>query len=169
MTGIDMGLGRTVRSQRGVALLMVLWVITLLMLIVSSFTILTRTEANSTVFFRNGIQKMFYAEGGIERAITEIFYRQIYKNRTLVLEGQEAIRIDGRDNTGSLGTGRYVFRLYDESGKININRMRNRTAALLNNLIVNLGTPKEQADIIVDSISDWIDSDNLARLNGAES
>ncbi|HEX2965470.1 MAG TPA: hypothetical protein VHO84_06775 [Syntrophorhabdaceae bacterium] len=52
------------RSQRGVALLMVLWVITLLMLIVSSFTILTRTEANSTVFFRNGIQKMFYAEWG---------------------------------------------------------------------------------------------------------
>ncbi|HEX2965469.1 MAG TPA: helix-hairpin-helix domain-containing protein [Syntrophorhabdaceae bacterium] len=87
----------------------------------------------------------------------------------MVLEGQETISIDGRDNTGSLGTGKYVFRLYDESGKININRMQNRTAVILNNLIVNLGTPKEQADIIVDSISDWIDGDNLARLNGAES
>ncbi len=159
---------KTARSQEGVALLMVLWVITLLMLLVSSFTILTRTEANSTVFFRNDIQKKFYAEGALERAIMEISYRQVYKNRTTVLEGQETIRIDGRNNTGSLGAGKYVFRLYDESGKININRMRNRTAVILNNLIVNLGTPKEQADIIVDSIGDWTDSDNLARLNGAE-
>ena len=162
------GAGTIMSSQRGVALLMVLWIITLLMIIVTSLVVITRTEANSTVFFRNDIQKMFFAEGALERAIMEISYRQIYRNRTVVLEGQETVRVDGRENTGTLGTGRYVFRLYDESGKININRMRIRTASILNNLLVNLGTPKEQADIIVDSISDWIDGDELARLNGAE-
>jgi general secretion pathway protein K len=44
-----------------------------------------------------------------------------------------------------------------------------RSASTLNNLLVNLGNSKETADIIVDSILDWIDTDDLHRLNGVES
>ena len=102
---------------------MVLWVITLLMVLVMSFSLLTRTEANSTVFFRDGVQKKFFAEAALERAIMEIYHRQTYKNQTVVLEGNEVVRIDGRAYNGSIGTGRYVFRLFNESGKINLNMM----------------------------------------------
>jgi general secretion pathway protein K len=46
--------------------------------------------------------------------------------------------------------------------------MGTRSGVILNNLLVNLGVAKEKADVIVDSILDWIDTDDLKRLNGAE-
>ena len=39
---------------------------------------------------------------------------------------------------------------------------------ILNNLLVNLGIPGEDANTIVDSILDWKDADDLHRLHGAE-
>jgi general secretion pathway protein K len=163
------GAKRTIHTEDGVALLIVLWVITILMVLVMSFSLLTRTEANSTVFFRDGVQKKFFAEAALERAIMEINHRQTYKNQAVVLEGNEVVRIDGRAYNGSIGTGRYVFRLFNESGKINLNTLSTRSGLILNNLLVNLGIVKETADTIVDSILDWIDTDDLRRLNGAES
>jgi general secretion pathway protein K len=160
---------KTINTESGVALLMVLWVITLLMVLVMSFSLLTRTEANSTVFFRDGVQKKFFAEAALERAIMEIYHRQTYREQTVVLEGNEVVRIDGRTYNGNIGTSRYVFRLFNESGKINLNTMGARSGVILNNLLVNLGIAKETADIIVDSILDWIDTDDLRRLNGVES
>jgi len=158
-----------INAESGVALLMVLWVITLLMVMATSFSLLTRTEANSTVFFRDGVQKKFFAEAAMERAAMEIYHRQIYKNQTVILEGNEVVSIDGKAYNGGIGTGRYVFRLFNESGKINLNMMSTRSGTILNNLLVNLGIAKETADIIVDSILDWIDTDDLHRLNGVES
>jgi general secretion pathway protein K len=160
---------RAINTEDGVALLIVLWVITLLMILVMSFSLLTRTEANSTVFFRAGVQKKFFAEAALERAIIEIYHRQTYKDQTVILEGNEVVKIDGTANSGSIGTGRYVFRLFNESGKINLNTMGARSGIILNNLLVNLGITKEKADTIVDSILDWIDTDELYRINGAES
>ncbi|OPY79403.1 MAG: putative type II secretion system protein K [Syntrophorhabdus sp. PtaU1.Bin058] len=157
-----------IRSERGIALLMVLWIITILMVLVVSFSFLTKTEARSTFYFREGVQKKFYAEAGIEEALMEIYHRQVYRNQAVVLEGSEVVRVDGRPYTGEIGTGRYVIRLLNESGKININTMTDATGVVLNNLLVSLGVPKERADIIVDSMLDWVDGDNVRRLNGAE-
>ncbi|MCK7509483.1 MAG: hypothetical protein MZV70_39250 [Desulfobacterales bacterium] len=56
-------------SQDGVALLIVLWVLTMLMVIVLSFSFMTRTETHATLTFREGIEKKFLAESGIQRAI----------------------------------------------------------------------------------------------------
>ena len=48
--------GRSVQS-RGIALLMVLWVITILMVVVFSFSALSRTETNAALGFREMLQK----------------------------------------------------------------------------------------------------------------
>jgi general secretion pathway protein K len=160
---------KTINAESGVALLMVLWVITLLMVMAMSFSLLTRTEANSTVFFRDGVQKKFFAEAALERATMEIYHRQTYKNQTVILDGNEVVRIDGKVYNGTIGTGRYTFRLFSESARFNLNMMGTRSGIILNNLLINLGIAKETADIIVDSILDWIDTDDLHRLNGAES
>jgi len=160
---------RTINTRSGVALLIVLWVITILVVLVMSFTLLTRTEANSTVFFRDNVQKKLFAEASLERAIMELHFRQVYKDQSIILEGGETARIDGRNYDATIGTGRYSYRLFNESGKINLNRMGARSGVILNNLLVNLGVAKEKADVIVDSILDWIDTDDLKRINGAES
>jgi len=84
-----------IRSQKGIALLMVLWVITMLMTLVISFSFLTRTDAKSTIYFKEGTQEKFLAEAGMQRAIMEIYHRQTYRTETVVVEGNQVVRIDG--------------------------------------------------------------------------
>ena len=103
--------------QDGVALLMVLWVLTILMVIVLSFSFMTRTETQATVSFKEGVERKFLAEAGIERGIMEIFYRKINKNQALVLEGTEIWNIDGTPYSAQLGEGSYTVKIIDESGK----------------------------------------------------
>ncbi|MHB8108952.1 MAG: type II secretion system minor pseudopilin [Syntrophorhabdaceae bacterium] len=157
-----------IQSDRGIALIMVLWIIMILMTLVVSFSFLTRTEAKSTIFFKEGVQEKFLAEAGIERAIMEIYHRQTYRTQTVTVEGSEVVRIDGRVYTGEMESGRYKFILLSESGKIDINKMTDLTGILLKNLLINFEIPEARADTIIDSMLDWADNDNLRRLSGAE-
>lgn len=145
---------------------MVLWVLTILMVIVLSFSFMARTETHSTLSFKEGMEKKFLAEAGVERGITELFYRNVYKNQTLVLEGTEVWRTDGTVYSSQLGDGYYTIRVTDESGKVDINTVSD---VVLKNLLINLGIQEEEVDTIVDSIMDWKDPDDLHRLHGAES
>jgi general secretion pathway protein K len=148
---------------------MVLWILTLLMVIVVSFSFATRTETYGTLFFKEGLEKKYLAEAGIHRGVMELFHRGFYKNNTTTLEGDEVIKVDGTFYKGELGEDHYRYSILDESGKININMLTDASGIILSNLLVNQGVPKEQADTIVDSILDWMDGDDLHRLHGAES
>ena len=158
-----------ITSNKGVALLMVLWIMTVLMVIVLSFSFMTRTDARSTLFFKEGTEKGFLAEAGIQRGIMEIMRRGLYKNKQAVMEGSEAIKVDGTIYTGQLGNDYYTFDVVDESGKINLNILTDSSGIILNKLLINMGVSKEDADTIVDSILDWKDTDDIHRLHGAES
>jgi len=149
--------------------LMVLWVLTILMVIVFSFSYLVRTETFSSRAFKEGWENKFLAEAGIERAIMELFYRK-QNPQNLGEEEQESWRIDGTEQVGALGGGYYRVRLLDESGKIDLNLA---PEVILRNLINSLNLPGEDKDLlvntIVDSILDWRDPDDFHRLQGAES
>jgi general secretion pathway protein K len=56
-------------------------------------------------------------------------------------------------------------RLLDEGGKINLNRTDEST---LRRIFTNIGIEEPQRSELVDSILDWVDPDNLHRINGAE-
>ncbi|HET6516497.1 MAG TPA: helix-hairpin-helix domain-containing protein [Thermodesulfovibrionales bacterium] len=158
------------RTERGIALLLVLWVMTVLMVIVLSFSFITRTETQATVSFKEGIQKRFIAEAGIERGIAETFYRRVNKGQPQgLLEGMEVWKTDGTPYSDNFGDGYYTVSIMDESGKFNINTMNDANAIILKQLLTNLGVGDEDVDTIVDSILDWKDADDLRRLNGAES
>jgi general secretion pathway protein K len=152
--------------QEGIALLTVLWVLTILMVIAFSFSFMTRTETLSTYSFKEGPENRFLAEAGIERGIMELFYRKQNFNNKVFLEGMEVWKIDGRPNTVQLQDGTCVVKMTDESGKININ---SAPEIVLRRLIGNLNVEGETLDTIVDSIMDWKDKDDLVRLHGAES
>ena len=62
-------------NSRGVALIMVLWVIAILSVIVLEFSFAMRTEVNITQHYKEEIQLYAYAEGGIQRAIAELIYK----------------------------------------------------------------------------------------------
>jgi general secretion pathway protein K len=155
-------------SQKGIALLMVLWILTILMVIAMSFSSMTRTETYSTLSFKEGAEKMFLAEAGIERAIMELFYRMQNIGMNIVFEGSEIWKIDGTLYKDQLGDGNYSVRITDESGKIDINVITDANSDILRNLLKNLEVPEDDANIIVDCILDWKDADDLLHLNGAE-
>ena len=56
----------------------------------------------------------------------------------------------------------------DESGKININAIDDKTRELMVKYLIGQEFDRVEADIITDSILDWKDSDDLKHLNGAE-
>ena len=157
--------GRHRPSHEGIALLMVLWILTILMVLALSFSFMVRTEKNSTLSFKNRVEGKFLAEAGIARGIMEIFYRNQYKDQSVEFEETKVWKTDGTPYTGSLGNGSYSVKITDESGKVDIN---SASDVVLKNLLVNIGVPAEEADVIVDSVMDWRDPDDLHRLNGAE-
>ena len=80
-------------------------------------------------------------------------------------EAKKSDPFDGEFHEEDLGTGAFRVRLVDESGKININRVNDET---LRRIFTNLGLDEARRDILVDSIMDWRDADDLHRTNGAE-
>ncbi len=151
-----------VTSQRGIALLVVLWMLTILMTTVFSFSLTARTETYSTLSFKEGMENKYLAEAGVERAISEIYFRRKYQQD----ESAGVWRTDQTSYDGRLGNGYYVVRMTDESGKLDIN---SASDVLLKNLLLALKVKNEDVETIVDSIMDWRDADELHRLYGAES
>lgn len=159
----------TVRSQKGIALLVTLWLLVILTVMALSFSLLVRTESHATLAFKEGVENKFLAEAGIQRGIAEIIYRNANRNQSIILEGKEAVSVDGTPYTGRVGDGWYRIRITGESGKIDLNALTDASGVVLNNLLVSMGVTKEEADSIVDSILDWKDADDLHRLHGTES
>ncbi len=156
-------------ADNGIALILVLWVLTVLMVIALSFSYMGRTESQTALAFKQGIEKKFLAEAGIEKGITEIIYAKMNPNPQVILEeGGGPWKTDGTLYTVKDGDGYYTVSIIDESGKININTLTDSSAIILKNLLTNSGVQADKADIITDSILDWKDADDLARLNGAE-
>jgi general secretion pathway protein K len=155
-------------ARRGIALILVLWIVVVLSMAGLSLSLLTRTEALTTLSFKEELENKFFAEAGIRRGIMELFYRQANRNQQNILEGFEVFQSDGRSYTAEIGDGHYRLRITEESGKINLNALSENNGIILTNLLINNGVPENTAAIIVDSILDWKDKDNLHRLNGAE-
>jgi general secretion pathway protein K len=154
--------------QIGIALVTVLWVMAILLVIVFSFSYMARTETLSILSFTSAMERKLIAEAGIERGIEELFYRNTYKNQNVELEDKEVWKTDGTPYKGKLGNGYYTVRITDDSGKIDVNNMTDASAIIFKNLLLNSGVSGEDADIITDSVLDWIDTDDLVRLHGAE-
>ena len=76
---------------------------------------------------------------------------------------QDAIALDNRPYRG---TGDDLVRLQDSRGLININIMQ---PEMLRLLLGRMGVAAENRDALLDSLSDYTDTDDLRRLNGAES
>ena len=144
---------------------MVLWVLTILTVIVFSFSYMARTEAYAALSFRQTIEKKFLAEAGMERGMTELLYLKANKNMPAVVPGSEVWRTDGRPYNILTDNGHYTISILNEAGKVDINTA---PELILRNLLLNLGLDLDHVDTIVDSVMDWKDADDLHRLHGAE-
>ena len=69
-------------AGKGVALIMVLWVITILSVVVLEFCFAMRTEVNIAKNFKEELQLYAMAEGGVQRAIAELVYKHDPRSST---------------------------------------------------------------------------------------
>ena len=157
----------TRQHEHGFALMAVVWIITLLSVIVLSFAAMAKTDRYATMGFKESMEQKYLAEAGIQMAILELTYRRAPKNQNAA-DTTTMIKTDRTAYTRELGTGNYTFRITDESGKIDINALTDKTGIVLNNLLRNFGSSEEEANTIVDSVLDWKDTDDAHRLRGAE-
>ena len=98
MAALDAGRARTsMNNERGIALLLVLWVIALLTVICAEFSWTMRTETVITRNFRDGEQAAYSAEAGINKAVVELM-----KN----MARPQARSTLGRSGPGCSRTGR---------------------------------------------------------------
>jgi general secretion pathway protein K len=164
-TSIQSKAGKISVTEKGIALLMVLWVLTVLTAIVFSFSFMARTEGYAALSFRQTTEKKFLAEAGMERGVAELFYMIMNKNAALVAPGKEVWRTDGRPYKIATDNGYYIISIRNEAGKVDINTI---PELILRNLLRNSGLDLDKVDIAVDSLMDWKDPDDLHRLHGAE-
>jgi general secretion pathway protein K len=98
----------------------------------------------------------------------EMIYRSVNRGQTVTLEGKEPWKTDGTAYPVDMGQGGCVVRVIDESGKISLNGLNDSSGIILKNMLIRQGSSPENTDVIVDSILDWKDADDLHRLSGAE-
>jgi general secretion pathway protein K len=141
--------------QRGVALVIVMWLSVLLTVIAGSFIVERRTEA---MVVRNSISMAraeAIADAGVQRAIYELY-------RT---EAPDSWKRDGTTQKWTFDGVPVRIEMRDESAKIDINTA---VDPLLRGMFVSAGLSEDDAVKLVDAILDWRDPDGLRRPNGAE-
>jgi len=142
--------------QDGVALILVLWVITLLAVIAGNFAFSMRAEARIAHNHLSAAQARGAADAGVHLAWLE-----------LMKPPADPLRWQGDGALHELVLGEAVVRItiLDESGKIDLNMAPD---ALLKGLFTFAGLSEEASAALLDAVLDWRDRDALRRLHGAE-
>lgn len=141
--------------QRGVAFILVLWVIATLSILLGSFAMLTRTENLQARHLFDTTQARYAAEAGLNLAVYEL-------RKTDQLQRWIA---DGRPYSFMFDDAKVEVRLTDDSGKIDINTASDE---ILASLFMRSGVKEQQAIALAAAVQDWRDPDDLTSPNGAE-
>lgn len=143
------------RSQRGAALILVLWLLILLTALIGGFARSSHIEAMQAHQLRDAVIARQAARAGIEYAVLRMQYPDV--DRRWVP--------DGRKYPYQLGDAKLEIRIVDESGKLDLN---GSSAALLHRLLLAVEVKDPQAQSIAAAIVDFRDPDDLLTAGGAE-
>ena len=143
-------------AQQGIALVLVLWVMTLLAVIAGSFVYTARSNTLVSGNLVAQARARLLADAGIERGIYEVLKpaadTERWQARSLPYEL-------------SLDAAQIRVTMRDEAARIDLNTA---DEALLKGLLLSLGQEADAADKLLDAIVDWRDTDELVRPQGAE-
>ncbi|QXP84067.1 type II secretion system protein GspK [Methylococcus sp. ANG] len=142
-------------GQKGLALVLVLWMLTLMTIMAGSFSLTLHRESELVSSVRGTAQARALAEGGIYYAMPMLVERDPTKRW----------KTDGTPYPVSLGTGRLTIRVLDEEGKLDMNTASD---AALRELFLQVTGDEGLAQRLSDAIVDWRDPDDLKRPSGAE-
>ncbi len=164
-----------------------MWIMVFLIALGTEFALSMKTEVDTTRNFKEDVETYYLAKAGMNLAKAEILSDAQFHSWTGEKGYIFGFVSSGNSDEGSkvppgeqleapeppqrtelpLGNGFIHYSIRDENGKININTAsRDVLVKALTANGIPLGSDR---DTIVDSILDWIDPDDLHRVNGAES
>ncbi len=141
--------------QRGIALVVVLWLLVLLTVIAASHARAVRTETRLASNQVEASKTRSLAEAGAYHAIMEL----------LVLDETLRWPVNGSVNHIRFEDGEVAISIRDARGLIDINKIQ---GAVLDTVLAGAGLEQTQRQALVDATLDWRDADNLKHINGAE-
>ncbi|MFK7794663.1 MAG: general secretion pathway protein GspK [Gammaproteobacteria bacterium] len=141
------------RSQHGVALIAVLWVLAFLATIASTVAHQSRSSLQIT---KNRIDQLKVKQAA-ESAVLFIV-ADLINAPSGDLYTQDLLNSEYQDINIKLS-------YFDEAGKVDLNSV---PASVMVSLLNVIGVADEQSLMISDAILDWRDEDNLKRIDGAE-
>lgn len=142
-------------NNRGIALILVLWILLALILLAAGIGMLTRTETEISRNYADVTRCRWAARAGVYRSFTEL--TTINSGQTTYL-GEEPYTLTSDDSNTDLGGYTYQATINDETGRVNINTASNEMLATL------FGSSD-----IADCIIDWRDADDTPSAQGVES
>ncbi len=184
------------KRERGIALLLVLWVFMILGVLALDFARYMRDDAMAAVNLADETRGYYIALAGMNRAIFDAERKREEGTPTTTgantapkgldtdADDDDELLVppDGEWHEGDFAGGRWSVRMIDEGGRIALNRVQ---ADVLTRVITNLAQARinasgkldtgfdrrtsAQVDTVVDSILDWRDHDSMTRPHGAES
>jgi general secretion pathway protein K len=148
-------------GARGIALVLVLWVITLMTVMALGLTAAQRTEMS---LIRNQV------DGARFRALADAAVNYAFLNLimppALEMDAQvEAWVPDGVPRVWRFAGETLEIEVFNEASRIDLNRASRDT---LESLLLLSGVDSDGAASLVDAIIDWRDEDDLTSLQGAE-
>ena len=158
---MNAGRQRRERTQKGIALIMVLGLVIFLTVIALSFSDAQRVSTQVTSNALASAKAQAAADGAVNRMVFEL-------SRPRSADAQIALaqwKIDGVVHQWNENGAEIAVSAKSETAKIDLNFA---SEPLLKRVFTSVGATEEQADAIVASIKDWTDADNLKRPNGAE-
>ena len=141
--------------QRGIALVLVLWLLVLLTVIAASHARNIRTETRLATNQVEAARAQALAEAGASHAVLEL----------LVRDEQERWQADGTVYQLALDGGTVAVAIRDTSGLIDLNTV---DAPLLDKILTALGIDAVERAGLIGATLDWRDKDSLKHDNGAE-
>lgn len=143
-------------DNRGVALLIVLWLLVLLAGLAAGIAATARTETHLARNLMTEARARHLAQAGIHHAITTLFDRR--RKASLPPDGSAVATVE-------IGGAEVRYWIRDECGKIDLNTAR---GGLILGLLLANQVPETQATSIAQAILDWRDPDSRRRPRGAE-
>jgi general secretion pathway protein K len=142
-------------TPNGFALVLVLWVLSLLTIMAGSFALTMRRESTIVAGIKDNAGAIAAAEAGI--AVAEMMLLHPEQNKRW--------RADGNLYQVDFGSTQIRLRLLSEAGKIDINKAG---LPLLQGLMAQAPAEEDQQAKLIGAILDWRDQDDLVNIDGAE-
>jgi type II secretory pathway component PulK len=154
-------------SDRGIALMMVLWVLVLLTIIPLNYFNSNRWNSAGTRNLKEETLAYSLAMAGYQEAVNYLLSDKDPSIDFVDIEGNFWTDTETEPVTGirTTGDGELEIKISDENAKININYADQN---YLRRIFGFIGIPDDAMNELVDSITDWKDPDSEHHLSGAE-